>query len=313
MPGRPILVADDIENRTDSGKRRSQAIRNAASFLARLLKTRIDLLYVEDATTYPVKELGLFRFLEWHEKHEKRIEEMGGQFPVPASCSLKSGTPAGQIVKILHSRYAPELVVVGTQGRKGLKRLFIGSVAEEVIRHSRRPVMVIGPAAQEPDRDMSARKRLTILVPTDLGKNSRAAEQYALSLARRIGARVTLFHCLWDSINAIIVNAAYAGMGVYNLDTVIEDSRKEAADIMKGKAVIFQKHGVPCDFKVEEKTIASFCAVYREAESGGFSLVIMGTHGRNAVLNAFFGSTARETILNAPVPVIVVHSGRKTA
>ncbi len=309
MPARPILVADDIDNRTDSGKKRSQAIRNAASFLARLLKTGINLLYVEDPRTYPAGELGLFRFLEWHEQHEKRLEETGGQFSVPVSCSLKSGTPAEQIVKILRSRSAPELVVVGTRGRKGLKHLLTGSVAEEVIRHSRRPVMVIGPAAQELDRDVFVRKRLKMLVPTDLGKNSRAAEQYALSLAKRIGAGVTLFHCLWDSINAIIVHAAYSGTGAYNLDAIIDDSREEAFETLKGKTALFQKHGVPCDFKVEEKTIASFCAVHQEAESG-YSVVIMGTHGRNAVLSAFFGSTARETILNAPIPVIVVHSGR---
>jgi nucleotide-binding universal stress UspA family protein len=309
MPNRPILLADDIDNQTDSGKRRSQAIWDAASFLAQRLKTGIEFLYVEDAKTYPTGEFGLFRFLEWHDQHEKKLNEAGRQFTVPVSCSLKSGAPAEQILKALRSRSAPELVVVGTQGRKGLKRLFIGSVAEEIIRRSRRPVMVIGPAAQELDQNIFGRKQLKILVPTDLGKNSRAAEQYALSLAKRIGARVILLHCLWDSINAIIVNAAYSGMAAYNLDAVINDSRNDAVESMKRKAALFQKHGVPCDFKVEEKTITSRCAVYQEAESG-YSIVLMGTHGRNAVLNAFFGSTARETILNAAIPVIVVHSGK---
>jgi nucleotide-binding universal stress UspA family protein len=60
---------------------------------------------------------------------------------------------------------------------------------------------------------------------------------------------------------------------------------------------------------MEEKAVPSTCAVFREAGQG-YALVVMGTHGRNAVLTAFFGSTARETILNAPVPVIIVHSGR---
>ncbi len=309
MSNRSILIADDIDNQTDSGKRRSQEMRNAASFLARRLKTGIALLYVEDTKTYPVDELGLFRYLEWHDQHEKKLKEAGKQFAVPVSCSLKSGTPSEQILKALRSRSAPELVVVGTQGRKGLKRLLIGSVAEEVIRHSRRPVMVIGPAARELDRDIFGQKQWKILVPTDLGKNSRAAEQYALSLAKRIGARVTLLHCLWDTIQTIIVNAAYSGMAAYNLDEVINDSRNDAVESLKRKTGLFQKHGVTCDFKVEERTQTSRCAVYQEAESD-YSIVIMGTHGRNAVLNAFFGSTARETILNAPIPVIVVHSGR---
>ena len=309
MPGRSILIADDIENQTDAGKRRSQAIRNAASFLAQRLKTGVDLLYVEDIKTYPAGKLGSFRFPSWHVAHQERLEEVSRQLNVPVTCSLKSGSPAEQILKVMRSRPSPELVVVGTQGRKGVKRLLIGSVAEEVIRHSKRPVMVIGPIAQELDRNLSGQKHLKILVPTNLGENSRPAERYALSLAKRIGARVTLFHCLWDSIKAIIVNTAYSGWAAFNLDNVLTESRGTAVETMKGKAGFFQKHGVRCDYKIEERALTSLCAVYQEGESG-YSMVVMGTHGRNALLNAFFGSTARETILNAPIPVIVVHSSR---
>jgi nucleotide-binding universal stress UspA family protein len=309
MPQRSILVADDIENQTDSGKRRSLAIRKAASFLAQRLKTGIDLLYVEDLKTYPLSKLGSFRFPAWHFSHQERLEEMAKQFPVLVACSLKSGSPAEQILKIVRSRSSPELVVVGTQGRKGVKRLLIGSVAEEVIRHSRRPVMVIGPIAQEMDRDISGQKQHKILVATDLGKNSRAAEQYALSLAKRMGAGVTLFHCLWDSIYAIMVNTAYSGMAAFNISEMIAESRDDAVDALKRKTGFFRKHGVPCDYKIEEKAITSTCAVYQECE-GGYSIVVMGSHGRNALFNAFFGSTAREAILNATIPVIIVHSGK---
>jgi nucleotide-binding universal stress UspA family protein len=309
MPNRSVLVADDIENQTDSGRRRSRAMRNVASFLAQRLKIGIDLLYVEDIKNYPAGKLGLFRFLEWHSQHEKRLSEVGGQFTIPVTCSLKSGSPAEQILKTMRSQSSPELVVVGTRGQKGVKRLFIGSVAEEVIRYSKRPVLVIGPIAQELYRDMSDQKQLKLLVPTDLGKNSRAAERYALSLAKRMGARVTLFHCLWDSINAIIVNTAYAGMAAYDLETVIDRSREDAVEAMKRKVSYFQKQGVACGYKVEEKALTSLCAVHQESESG-YAFVVMGTHGRNAFLNAFLGSTARETIMHATIPVITVHSVR---
>ncbi len=309
MPQRSILVADDIENQTDSGKRRSQAIRKTASFLAQRLKTGIDLLYVEDLKAYPLSKLGSFRFPAWHFSHQEGLEQIGRQFPVPVSCSVKSGSPAEEILKVLRSKSSPELVIVGTQGRKGVKRLLIGSVAEEVVRHSRRPVMVIGPIAQETDRDISGQKQLKMLVPTDLGKNSRAAEQYALSLAKRMGARVTLFHCLWDSIHAIMVSTAYSGMAAFNIDGIIAESREDAFNAMKRKTGFFQKHGVPCDYKIEDKSITSACAVHQECGSG-YSIVVMGTHGRNALLNAFFGSTARESILNATIPIIIVHSGR---
>jgi nucleotide-binding universal stress UspA family protein len=309
MAKRSILVADDIEDQTDSGIRCSQAIRNVASFFAQQLKTGVDLLYVEDMKTYPIGKLGSFRFLAWHAGHEEKLEELGRQFSVPVSSSLRSGSPAEQILKVLRSRSSPELVVLGTQGRKGVKRLLIGSVAEEVIRHARRPVLVIGPMARELGQDFSRQKKLRILVPTDLGKNSRAAEDYALSLARRIGAKVVLFHCLWDSINSIMVNSSYSGMAAYDLDNIYDESRDDAVRSAKQKVGFFKKYGVPCECKIEEKPLTSLCAVPQECE-GDYSIVVMGTHGRNALLNAFFGSTARETILNAPIPVIVVHSGK---
>ena len=53
MPKNSILLADDIDNQTDSGKRRSQAIRDAASFLAQRLNIGIELLYGEDIKAYP--------------------------------------------------------------------------------------------------------------------------------------------------------------------------------------------------------------------------------------------------------------------
>lgn len=309
MPQRSILVADDIENQTDVGKQRSRAVVHAASALAQRLKTDIAFLFVEDSKAYPPDRLDATGIRAWHSRHEERLEEVSKQFPVPVNCSLKSGPPAEQILKTLRARSAPELVVVGTQGRTGLKRLLVGSVAEEVIRHSKRPVMVIGPMAQEKDHPFAVQKQLKILVATDLGKNSRAAERYALSLAKRIGARVVLFNCLADSMRAIMETSAYAGTAPFNFDGIITMIRDEAAATLKQKARFFQKHGIPCEYKVEENAVISACAVYQEAENN-YSIIVMGTHGRNALLNAFFGSTARETILNASIPVITVHSGQ---
>ena len=65
MPQRPILVADDIENRTVVGKRRSQAIQSVASSLAQQLGANITLLYVEDIKTYPLRGFDSSRFREY--------------------------------------------------------------------------------------------------------------------------------------------------------------------------------------------------------------------------------------------------------
>ena len=308
MPKHSILAADDIENQTDSGKRRSQAIRGAASFLAQRLDVGIELLYVEDITAYPHDRYDSLRIGAWHSQLQKRLEEVSRRFQVPVICSLKDGPPAERILKAVRSTPSPEIVVVGTQGRKGLKRLMIGSVAEEVIRYAKRPVMVIGPAAQEKGWNVNAKKQLKILVATDLGKNSRAAEHYALSLAKRIGAGIVLFHCLGESFRRIVADCSMvSGWVPINLEETLAGIQEDAIKTIEQKVRFFEKHNVPCYYKVDDKQLPSARAIYREGEND-YSFVVMGTHGRNALLNAFFGSTARETILNASIPVITVHS-----
>jgi nucleotide-binding universal stress UspA family protein len=303
-----ILVADDIENQTDSGKKRSQAIWSVASSLAQQIKTGIDLLYVEDMKTYSRVRIDASSLQAWHSQHQKKLLELSGRFTVPVRTFLKSGSPPEQILKALRTKAAPELVVLGTQGRTGMKRLLIGSVAEEVIRHSRRPVMSIGPVAQKKIKDFDVRKQIDILVATDLGKNSRAAERYALSLAKRIGARVFLFHCLGDVYRAIIRDSyTVSGWVPLNLDEILTQIRDDSRQSMEQKVRFFQSRGVPCDYKIEEKDVVASCSVYQESEHG-YSLVVMGTHGRNMLLEAFLGGTARETILNSSIPVITVHS-----
>jgi len=45
--------------------------------------------------------------------------------------------------------YHADLIVIGTHGRSGIKRFFLGSVAEQLIRQSRVPVLLI----RSPDAD----------------------------------------------------------------------------------------------------------------------------------------------------------------
>ena len=85
-----------------------------------------------------------------------------------------------------------DLVVVGTRGRTGLRKLALGSVAEEVFQHSLCPVLTVGPRVPS---DLPANATLRhILYPTDLSEESAVAAGYAESLARQHGARLTIVH-----------------------------------------------------------------------------------------------------------------------
>jgi nucleotide-binding universal stress UspA family protein len=74
----------------------------------------------------------------WQEEAERRV---GG----PVKTAVVAGDPASEIIRFARAE-AADLVVVGTHGRTGLKRLVIGSVAERVVREAPCPVLVARPA-----------------------------------------------------------------------------------------------------------------------------------------------------------------------
>jgi len=100
----------------------------------------------------------------------------------------------GEVAKVLSRMardYDIDLIILGSGGRKGLGKLLLGSVAEEVFRTAECPVLTIGPHATRWEIDGHLQH---ILFATDFGPESLHALPYALSLAEENRARLTLLH-----------------------------------------------------------------------------------------------------------------------
>jgi universal stress protein A len=67
-----------------------------------------------------------------------RAEEAG----VRVQAKLIEGTPAEEILRV-GRRWHPDLIVIGTHGRTGLGRIFMGSVAERVLQGASCPVLTV--------------------------------------------------------------------------------------------------------------------------------------------------------------------------
>jgi nucleotide-binding universal stress UspA family protein len=87
-----------------------------------------------------------------------------------------------------------DLIVLGSRGDVGMRRLFDGSMAEEIFRSAQCPVMVVGPAA----KTLGERGVFThLLFPTDLSPFAGAAVPYVEFLLRgNSQAKVSLAHFL---------------------------------------------------------------------------------------------------------------------
>ncbi len=82
-----------------------------------------------------------------------------------------------------------DLVIVGSHGADGLKKLAFGSVAESVLRRVPCPVLVIGPHCRE-----NLDTIRSIVFATDLETSAFRPAQYASSIAEEMAARLTLLH-----------------------------------------------------------------------------------------------------------------------
>jgi nucleotide-binding universal stress UspA family protein len=87
-----------------------------------------------------------------------------------------------------------DLIVLGTHGRGGIKKLVLGSVAEEILNRAPCAVLTIGPHV--PPKLISELKLQRILCATDLQPGSERVLAYALWLAKDENAHVTLLHVL---------------------------------------------------------------------------------------------------------------------
>jgi nucleotide-binding universal stress UspA family protein len=100
-----------------------------------------------------------------------------------------------------------DLLVLGTHGRGGLKKLALGSVAEEVLRLAPCPVLTVGPhVAPIQGAQVDFRE---ILYATDFGTASAKALPYALALAEECRSQLVLLHMVQPMPVADISGAAY--------------------------------------------------------------------------------------------------------
>jgi nucleotide-binding universal stress UspA family protein len=96
-----------------------------------------------------------------------------------------------ELLKVVSSANI-DLVVAGTRGRTGLRKMLLGSMTEEICRDVICPILTVGPEAT-PAADSPFRP---ILFPTNLSELSLKTVPYIAMLARQFAASITVLHVL---------------------------------------------------------------------------------------------------------------------
>jgi len=96
------------------------------------------------------------------------------------------------VISAIILQHGIDLLVLGTHGRKGIKRLVLGSVAEQIFRFATCPVLTVGPKVARQPAQFKTLNR--VLFATDFSSGSLHALPYALSLAEENEASLVLLH-----------------------------------------------------------------------------------------------------------------------
>lgn len=151
-----------------------------------------------------------------------------------------------------------------------------------------------------------------ILYATDLSENSRHAFAYAVTLAQRFDAAITLFHVIEDfspSSTARLIDY----LGEQGLADIQKRRAAEFIQTVKERMTAFcQDMGEDtpeCQLRVDEMEAGNGYAaeeILRLAATGRFDIIVMGTKGAGGLTEAIMGNTARRVVRRSPVPVFTV-------
>lgn len=228
-----------------------------------------------------------------------RLDQLSGRTEgIPHRNYVRHGQVWKSLVSIIHENEV-DLVVVGTHGRTGLGKLLLGSVAEDILRHSPCPVLTVGPkvSGRAKLRDVSSRGRdlappeldlRQILFATNFARNSALAAQDAAALALEFHARLILMHVIED----------YARLG--SEPGPIEDSRHRLQELIPKNVQLQYNPELMLEFgRAPERILKIACE--READ-----MIILGARTPEMGTTHLPWSAAHHVIAQAHCPVLTI-------
>jgi nucleotide-binding universal stress UspA family protein len=209
------------------------------------------------------------------------------------------GFSAAEVILQHAEKIDADLIVMGTHGRRGPGRLFLGSVAEEVVRGSECPVLTQRERKRAPGLD-PIRK---ILVPVDFSEQSMAGLQFAMEFAAIGRAIVQLLHVI--EIKAL--------PPFYGAATVAEVSeRMEKYSIEELGRLVGKVPGTKAPYECHVELGNTPHVIAQFAKEKGSDLVVIPTHGLTGLKRMILGSTAERVVRLASCPVFTLKSFGKS-
>lgn len=210
----------------------------------------------------------------------------------PVDALFRDGKVVPTIAAVVAS-HAVELVVMSTHGRGGLQRLWLGSVADALVRHATVPLLLVRGTRPVAKRLAGQPPFLRVLVPVDGSERAEEAVAVTKALLGSAHARLTLLHVVHPM-------TAAAGMSL---------KRDPEGEVVKGylEPLARETASATLEVRLDVKTDHNIARVVTEAvETHDADLIAIAGQGMTGAQRFLVGSVADKLIRTAPVPVLVV-------
>ena len=294
-----VLIATDFSETSEKPLRHALAIaRHYGSkfYLAHVISSLGFTLVGPDAVI-AATEAG------WRDAHqlEGTLIQSGALADLRHEVIVCQGDVWKELEKVVRQEQV-DLLVIGTRGRRGLGKLLLGSVAEQIFRHADCLVLTVGPGSSPSSPVESSRAMRPFLFATDFGEASLHALPYAISSANHFGAKLILLHVL----PAVLMPEGFRRYTPGDVMQMRESARMASLRRLEELTTQHAELALKPEFMIEFGFPAE--KILQAADTLKVDAIIMGLHRSTHIATASHmpWATAYEVVCGAGCPVLTV-------
>ena len=281
----------------------AEAALPAAQYLAGVLGARITLIHVIEKGAAP--SIHGERHLTQHEEAEVYLEQIRRMLPpeIPVALHVHESAVMNVAQSIVEHQdeLTPDLIVMCSHGRGGLRDLLFGSIAQQVITAGRVPVFIVQPPAADRQKPFECR---SILAPTDGRPSHEDGLLTAGRLAQATLARLYLI-AVAPTLETLAGPQAASGRFMPGVTrTMLEMQEDELHSYLGKMAKRFRDEGIPVTALVGRGDPAAL--IVRNSETTHADLIVFATHGKAGTKAFWAHSVGARVLAQTSRPALLV-------
>ena len=242
---------------------------------------------------------------------KQRFEDLKTEFHAPGSFEvegeIRQGMTVSECIAAEIETYDPDVVVMGSHGRRGLQRWLLGSDVQRVVRETTKPICMVKGEV----KSSAALKHVALA--TDFSATTRLATDRFLDLVRGSGAHGHIINVFESDPWFTVGHTVAVPGGGYSMPVVgkevearVQKRREELREELEALATTSREGGLQITSKLLEGQAWELLAEYVEREK--IELLVLGSHHYGGFDRLMLGSVAEKTLRAVGCPVLVVAS-----